>query len=188
MARKVLGSLRSLLRDAQRRGNVAQNVALGVKRIDADKRSEGRLEVGVDIPAPEEVRAILAAAKRHRPLLMTAAFTGLRASELRGLRWSDVDLKGGKLNVRQRADRYNKIGEPKSKAGHRAVPLGPMVANTLREWRLVFPPRGEAGLVFPTASGHIVAHSQLVRWLQAAVRAAGLTDQNGQPNTRGRMR
>lgn len=38
MARKVLSSLKSLLRDAQRRGNVAQNVALGVKTIGADKR------------------------------------------------------------------------------------------------------------------------------------------------------
>ena len=41
MARKVMGSLKSLLRDAQRRGDVAQNVALAVKKIDADKRGEG---------------------------------------------------------------------------------------------------------------------------------------------------
>ena len=34
MVRKVLSSLKSLLRDAQRRGNVAQNVALSVKRRD----------------------------------------------------------------------------------------------------------------------------------------------------------
>src|SRR5262249_8124056 len=47
MAHKVLSSLKSLLRDAQRRGNVAQNVALAVKRIDADKRGKGRLKAGV---------------------------------------------------------------------------------------------------------------------------------------------
>ena len=34
-----------------------------------------------------------AASGRLRPLLVTAVFTGLRASELRGLRWDDVDLK-----------------------------------------------------------------------------------------------
>jgi integrase len=183
MARKVMGSLRSLLRDAQRRGNVAQNVALSVKRIDADKRSEGRLKVGVDIPAPEEIRAIIAAARRHRPMLMTAAFSGLRASELRGLRWEDVDLRAGELHVRQRADRYNKTGSPKSRAGHRTVPLGPLVANVLREWKLACP-RGEAGLVFPTARGRVASHSDLVRALQAAVRAAGLTD-NGKPRYTG---
>jgi integrase len=42
-------------------------------------------------------------------LLLTAALTGLRASELRGLRWSDVDLKTAELHVRQRAGRYNAI-------------------------------------------------------------------------------
>ena len=77
MARKVLSSLKSLLRDAQRRGNVAQNVALGVKRIDADKRGKGRLKVGVDIPTTDEIKAIIAAAGRWRPLLLTAIFTGL---------------------------------------------------------------------------------------------------------------
>ena len=58
MARKVLASLKSLLRDAQRRGNVAQNVALGVK-IRADKRGERKLKVGVDIPTTDEIRAII---------------------------------------------------------------------------------------------------------------------------------
>ena len=38
-------------------------------------------------------------------LLLTAIFTGLRASELRGLRWVDVDLKRSELHVHQRADR-----------------------------------------------------------------------------------
>jgi integrase len=43
-------------------------------------------------------------------MLLTAIFTGLRASELRGLRWKNVDLKGAKLHVRERADRYLKMG------------------------------------------------------------------------------
>ena len=70
---------------------------------------------------------------RCRPLLLTAIFTGLRASELRGLRWNDVDLKRGELHVRQRADRYGKIGAPKSEAGERTVPLPPMLVNALRD-------------------------------------------------------
>ena len=184
MARKVLGSLKSLLRDAQRRGNVAQNVALAVKKIDADKRGEGRLKVGVDIPTTDEIKAIIAAAGNWRPLLLTAIFTGLRASELRGLRWSDVDLKTGELHVRQRADRYNVIGKPKSKAGNRTVPLGPLVINVLREWKLACP-KGELHLVFPTASGQIAGHNNIVRALNATVRAAGLTDRKGKPKYTG---
>ena len=125
MARKVMSSLKSLLKDAQGRGDVAQNAALAVKRIDADKRSEDQLRIGVHIPALEEIKAILTAAgPRAKPLLMVATFTGLRSSELRGLRWSDVDLKNSELHVRQRADRYGVVGKPKSKAGYRTVPLG----------------------------------------------------------------
>ena len=103
MARKILSSLKSLLRHAQGRGNVAQNVALAVK-INANLREKKKLEVGVDIPTSEEIKAIIAAAGKSRPLLLTAIFAGLRSSELRGLRWSDVDFKKGELNVRQRAD------------------------------------------------------------------------------------
>jgi integrase len=159
-AKKVLTSLKSLLKDAKRRGNVAQNVATDVS-IDIDKRGKGKLQVGVDIPTVDEVRRILAAASGHlRPLLITAAFTGLRASELRGLRWEDVD--GGVLHVRQRADRYNTIGKPKSHAGERAIPIGPMVANTLREWRLACP-KGDLDLVFPTAGGG-ATRTSCVRW------------------------
>jgi integrase len=88
MARKVLTSLKSLLRDAQRRGNVAQNVALGVKHIEADKRGERKLRIGLDIPTTDEVKALVTVVQdRWRPLLLTAIFTGLRSSELRGLRW-----------------------------------------------------------------------------------------------------
>jgi integrase len=184
MARKVMSSLKSLLRDAQRRGNVAQNVALGVKRIDADKRHEAKLKVGVDIPAADEIKAIINAAGRWRPLLMTAAFSGLRGSELRGLRWDDVDLKVGELHMRQRADRYNVIGSLKSKAGDRIVPLGPLVLNVLREWKLACP-HGELRLVFPTASGRVATHNHLRRVFKAAVRAAGLTDPQGRPKYAG---
>jgi len=184
MARKVLTSLKSLLRDAQRRGNVAQNVALGVKRIDADNRGRRKLKVGVDIPTPDEIKAIINAAGPHKPLLMTGAFTGLRASELRGLRWLDVDLKSGELHVRQRADRYNAIGKPKSKAGGRIVPLGPLVLNVLREWKLACP-HGEHGLAFPTASGRIAGHNNLVRALKSTMVAAGLTKQDGKPKYTG---
>ena len=41
---------------------------------------------------------------RWRPLLITAIFTGLRASELRGLRWRDIDFKANELHVQQRAE------------------------------------------------------------------------------------
>jgi integrase len=183
MARKVLSSLKSLLRHAQSRGNVAQNVALAVK-IKANTRDKRKLEIGVDIPSSDEIRAILAAAGKSRPLLLTAIFAGLRSSELRGLRWTDVDLKAAVLHVRQRADRYGTIGNPKSKAGHRAIPLAPQAVQALREWKLQCP-KG-TGLVFPAVSGEDVAlHNNIVRAFTVAVRAAGVVDKAGKPKYSG---
>src|SRR4029077_300134 len=116
-AKKVLTSLKSLLKDAQRRGNVAQNVSLGVS-IKRDNRTKSKLKVGVDIPTPDEIKRIVhAATGRVRPLLIVAIFTGLRSSELRGLRWAVLTPRPGELGARQRADRYNEMGKPKSEAG-----------------------------------------------------------------------
>jgi integrase len=169
---------------------VAQNVALSVKAA-VDKRSEHhQLEVGVDIPKPDEIKHIIAAlnqqppGSRIRPLVLTAIFTGMRASELRGLRWADVDLKNAKVQVKQRADRYNAIGKPKSKAGKRTIPLGPDLVNILREWKLACP-KGEAGLVFPTTKGVVGQHSNIVRTLKRVVLAAGLKMPDGKPKYTG---
>src|SRR5262249_27189829 len=58
MAKKVLTSFKALLKDARRRGNVAQNVAADVK-IGTNGRTKHRLEVGKDIPTRDEVRRLL---------------------------------------------------------------------------------------------------------------------------------
>ena len=142
-------SLKAILKDAMRRGSVAQNVALGVS-VKIASRDKRKLTIGVDVPTADEVRALLSASGALRPILVVATGTGLRSSELRGVRWADVDLKGARLHVRQRADRFNAIGRPKSAAGARVVPIGPMVVNVLREWKLACP-KGIDGLVFPGA-------------------------------------
>ncbi|MEE8505464.1 MAG: tyrosine-type recombinase/integrase [Kiloniellales bacterium] len=162
MAKKVLGSIKGILKDAQRRGNVSQNVAQGVS-IKMEKRHKRKIRVGTDIPSKEEIRDILDKAEgRWRPLLVTAIFTGLRASELRGLTWDDVDLKAKEIHVRQRADRYNEIGSPKSHAGERKVPMSPMVVNALKEWKLACPKSGLT-LVFPNGAGNVESLGNIYR-------------------------
>jgi integrase len=187
MVRKALTSLGSLLSDAQERGLVSRNVVreLGSRRKKgverrADRRQKGRVKVGVDIPSREEIKAIVAALQgRWRPIILTAIFTGLRASELRGLRWADVNLKKGELHVRQRADRYNAIGRPKSESGERTVPLPPIVANDLREWKLVCP-KSDLDLVFPSSRGRIYGHSDIVKYALIPVQiAAGVVTPAG---------
>ena len=152
---------------------MAQNVALSVN-VKTNKRDKKKLKVGIDIPTPDEIkRLIQAVSEKRRPLLLTAIFTGLRASELRGLRWEDVDLKKSELHVRQRADRYNAIGKPKSESGDRTIPLGPLVLSTLRTWKLACP-KNDHGLVFPTSRGRIEHHANILRDLGPVMIAAGL--------------
>jgi integrase len=48
------------------------------------------------------------------------------ASELRGLRWIDIEFDRRELHVRQTADRFKTIGAPKSASGERTVPMLPL--------------------------------------------------------------
>jgi integrase len=185
MVRKVHVSLSSLISDALERGLVTHNVVRELrarrkpgKERKAERRQRGRLKIGVDIPTREEIKAIVEAAQgRWRPLLLTAIFTGLRASELRGLRWDDVEFAKRELHVRQRADRYLVIGSPKSESSERAVPLPPIVVNTLREWKLTCP-ESDLDLVFPSKFGRVEHHATVVRrgLAPAMIRAGVVVD------------
>jgi integrase len=185
LARKVLGTLKSILSEAQRRGLVAQNAALPVK-VDTKRRNVKKLEVGRDIPGKADVQRLLAMLTearwaRHRPLIVTAVFTGMRASELRGLPWSAVDFERRTITVRQRADEWGTIGMPKSAAGQREIPMSPTVLNTLREWQLDCP-NGELDLVFPNTVGRVQPLSNIAdRIWRPLQRKAGLVDAEGDP-------
>jgi integrase len=174
LAAAVLVSLKSILK-ANGVGHLGDHV-----RIEKSKRHEHPLEVGQDIPMPTEVVRIIKTAKRGRlrTLFMVAASTGLRASELRGLRWCDVDLKAGELHVRQRADRFNVIGSPKTAGSRRTVPIGPEVALALKEWKLACP-KCDGDLAFPTSAGTIENHSNLLRGFEHTQIAAGVVDKSG---------
>ncbi|MGB8841687.1 MAG: site-specific integrase [Aliidongia sp.] len=178
MARKVLSSLKMMLSDMQRRGKVGQNVALAVK-IDGRRREKAR----VAIPTKAEVGLMLEQANPKggfiRALVITALFTGLRSSELRGLAWSDIDFKKRLLTVKQRADQWGEIGSPKSAAGRRDVPLTPLVADALTTWKRACP-TGELGLVFPNGTGKPESHSNIVnRMFNPLLLGAGVFDRSG---------
>jgi integrase len=165
MRRKILTSLSTALSFAKGRGLVAQNVCAGV-RVRADQRGKGR----VVIPTKAELRLLIdRAPDRWRPLIVTAIFTGLRVSELRGLRWSDVDLDAGIIHVTQRADQYGAIGSPKSRAGTRDIPLVPLAVNTLRQC----PRSGE--LVFTNRDGNQLFYSNFHKFAwKPLLKACGL--------------
>jgi integrase len=179
MAKKVLVSLKAIIKDAQRRGLITHNAALPVSIVIAT-RDQPKVEVGVDIPSADEVRKLIDNSGRLRLLIMLAAFAGLRASELRALRWADVDLARGEIAVRQRADRYGVIGKPKSAAGSRVIPIGPMVANALREQRLACL-KGAHDLVFPNRAGGVRSYEGHYEAFGAVQVRAGLATKARQP-------
>ena len=167
MVRYVIRSLGSLLADAQERGNIVRNPVHEMRsrrrRHKQDRERRGaKLQIGVDVPTPGEIKRILEATTgRDRVFLMTAVFTGLRASELRGLSWTDINLRKSELHVTQRADRHRNIGAPKTGAAQRTIPLPAPVTAALREWRLACP-KGPLDLVFPNGVGRVEFHINIV--------------------------
>ncbi len=180
MIRAVKVSLGSLFSEAIRRRHTQRNPVKDLGRGDAkvEKRHKREIEVGVDIPRLEEINAVVAAlaGDRFRPFLLTAIFTGMRASELRGLRWADVDFQKHQIEVAQRADANLEIGSPKSKSGRRKIPMFDIVANALKEWRLACP-KGELDLVFPRPDGGVETCQVFVRqgWWKAQLAAGVVT-------------
>lgn len=76
----------------------------------------------------DEVQRFLTAAEasRYYALFILAVTTGLRAGELFGLRWQDVDLAAGTLTVKQTLEKPGfapSFGRPKSRASQRTLPL-----------------------------------------------------------------
>ena len=162
MAVRVLRTFKAILSDAQERGLVAQNVATAVRA-----RKQSRDKAKIVPPSKTALRAILKAAEASddtmgRAIVELAIFSGLRASELRGLPWSALDLKTGSVTVEQRADAKGIIGPPKSNAGYRVVPLPARVTATLKAWKLACPPN-DAELVFPSKLGKPLSHRVMTR-------------------------
>jgi integrase len=178
LTRKVLTSLGSLVDEAMRRGLAAHNPVRAVKIRTSTRDDE---DEAVPMPTRDELRAILGGARgRWRPLIVTAMFTGMRGSELRGLKWPDVDLKTGVLKVRRRADQWGRFGPPKSKAGKRDITMAPIVVAVLREWKLACPATKD-DLVFPAPSGRVLSHACILKDGFGPLQvSAGLVTESGQ--------
>lgn len=160
--RHLLRILRAALQAALEEELISRNVARLVKlRTTADRR--------VRAFTASEARQFLGAAKEHRlyALWAVALAIGLRRGEALGLSWADVDLKAGRVTIRQalyRVGRQLKLDEVKSEASGASVPLPAQLVGVLREHRkrqLV--ERSEAGkdwqelgLVFTTKLGGMV--------------------------------
>jgi integrase len=175
MASKAIRALSAILNNAMQIGAINQNVAALVKVGRAKREAEK-----IVIPERADLRAMIAAATdAERPLILTAVATGLRSSELRGLRWQDIDFAAATITVRQRADEWGELGPPKSNAGKRTIPVPPELVLELRRWKLRAPP-SKLDLAFPSRSGTPLRHNNMLRRMYYPLQVrAGLTTRYG---------
>ena len=71
-------------------------------------------------PIRDQVKALLAEARGDRleALYTLAVTTGMRIGEMFGLKWSDVDLEAGTVQVRRTVAADGAINPPKTASGH----------------------------------------------------------------------
>ena len=121
-------------------------------------------------PPPDVLGPVL------RPLIRTAAMSGLRQSELLGLRWRDVDWTAQRLRVRNTYVRGEHSGEGKSDLStSRSVPMATKVAVDLDGWsrRTVY--GGENDLVFAhPLTGRPLDRSKVTKRFKEACVTAGV--------------
>ena len=111
-----------------------------------------------------------------RVVIIAAALTGLRQSELLGLRWRDVDWAAQRIRVRNAFVRGEHSSEGKSELStRRSVPMADRLARELDRWsrRTVY--CAEDDLVFAhPETGNPLDRSKVTRRFQAACSDAGV--------------
>lgn len=98
-------------------------------------RQSGRSTREHIILTPEQTMMIIGHLQEPvRTMALLDAGTGLRASELTGLRWADVDFESGVLHIR-RGVVSAVVGEVKTDASRSQLPLAPFILNALATWQ-----------------------------------------------------
>ena len=174
--------LREALSHAVRWGLVARNVAEAV-----DPPRSQRKEMRAF--ASTELHHVLNACQGTpwHPIFHTLAWTGLRRSELLGLRWKDLDLIFATLRVSQVLHQLNNgqfvYQEPKTAKGRRTIALSPASCIELRQYRegqerdadLLDIPLTDESLVFGRPDGSPRGPSTLTLAFRRLTRRLGFT-------------
>jgi len=124
--------LSKALRDAEKDNLIVKNAT---KLQRAPKVADDEVVIVPDIPA------LMTALQgwRHGTVAIVALFTGMRLGEVLALRWSNVDLDGKVIRVREALEQTKQFGvrfkPPKSRAGRRDITLPDILVDALREHR-----------------------------------------------------
>jgi integrase len=104
------------------------------------------------------------------PMIVFAAATGLRPSELFALEHGDLDRAAGVVQIR-RAYANGRVKHPKTRLSRRAVPLQAIAIEALEQLR----PHGDSPLLFPNShGGHLDFRNFNRRQWKPVQRAVGI--------------
>lgn len=128
----------------------------------------------IEILNPDEVERLLdTAGSQYRIAFLTDFLTGMRAGELWGLQWGDVDWNSKQIHVRRTLWK-GQFQTPKSKSSIRKLDIPDMLIQELKRWKLACPVN-EHEVVFPSPEGKLSLHDNVVkRYFNQAARRAGL--------------
>lgn len=151
-------------------GRIGRNPCAGVKLPPEEAREMRFLE-------PHEVTRLADAIRpqHYRPLVLTAAYLGLRWGELAGLRVDRVDLLRRQIRVDQQLVEVGGklwFGPPKTKAGLRTVTIPAALTDVLGP-HFAIPAVRSSGLAFPGPRGAPMRRSGFRRTWRNACTAAG---------------
>jgi integrase len=132
----------------------------------------------------DEIRSIIdqIEAPPVKVMVIVAACSALRRSEIRGLKWSDLDLENGFFKLRRGFVRKGETAM-KTEASRKDMPMIPELAATLLAWRNEAPYNQDDDWVFasPYTKGErpYWADIALNRHVRPAAKRAGITKRIG---------
>lgn len=133
-----------------------------------------------DLLSLEEMQAIISRVTdpTYRTLVLVAAVTALRRSEIRGLQWQDVDFDKKWLSLKRGIVRNHRT-KMKTEASRKGLPIPSDLADTLLDLRGRSLYRAPEDWIFasPTVGGRspLWMDNILNRYVRPAARAAGIT-------------
>ncbi len=199
-ATRVRATLSRALSDATRHELVHRNVAQIAKPPKTSRREPSAF-------SRDEFDRIQEVLHNHRigALFLFGAYTGLRASELRGLRWGDIDLEGATYQVRRGLHRITKaaarvVGQtglveskPKTQDSGNQLPIAKLAVELLRmhrerqreERELAGTAWDDTGYIDTTPLGTPLEPSNLNHTWKNTLKEAGVNDRTADGRGRG---
>ena len=102
-------------------------------------RQSSKREVIPSILDLAEISALLAELQHpYRQMVFLAAATGLRVSELLALKWGDINFDSLEISL-NRGVVHQVVGDLKTEASRKPLPLDPDLAQSLLAWRRISP-------------------------------------------------